>query len=74
MYYPQIHYLNYALESKVQKNALKLMQLYWRKCTNYYNLTSACCMHPWLKRPITQPIFCPIFQTFTHYTVLNVLP
>ena len=64
MYYPQIHYSNYAFESKVQKNALKLMQLYWRKCTNYYNFTSACCMHLWLKRPITQPLFCLIFFNF----------
>ena len=71
MYYPQIHYSNYAFESKVRKNALKLMQLYWRKCTNYYNFTSACCMHLWLKRPITQLLFCPIFLNFpTSYSFI----
>ena len=30
------------------------------------------CMHLWLKRPITQPLFCPIFSNF-HITVLYVL-
>jgi DNA-binding Xre family transcriptional regulator len=42
MYIPMIRHSNYALELKVSKNALKLMQLYSRGNINFITIIRIC--------------------------------
>jgi hypothetical protein len=60
MYFSTILQSNYALELKVQKNALKLMQVYGRGNINYILERYPCCRDkPSHNSP---PILCDFFK------------